>query len=59
VKGMSIAELDSIAAWDLVQCRRRLDNTFTVSPSALEEKSKNLRGLMMNAEFENPSPSVL
>jgi len=67
-EGMAYAKRDAMVEPHLEKLPERTQadimNLFTFAPSELarsepEQTPKNIRGFMMNAEFEDPSPSML
>jgi len=67
-EGMAYAKRDAMVEPHLEKLPERTQadimNLFTFAPSELalseiEQRPKNIRDFMMNAEFEHPSPSML
>jgi hypothetical protein len=62
-EGLSVAERDAMVEPPLESLPERTQadiiSLFTFAPSELNASPRTLKELMMNAEFEDPSPSIL
>lgn len=62
-EGMSREQRDTLVEEQLdklpPEIQRDIVNLLTLAPSELSSNAKSLRVLMLNSEFEDPSPSVL
>jgi hypothetical protein len=62
-EGLSAEDRDAMVEPHLDQLPERTQadimNLFTFAPSELQSTAKNNRALLLNLEFEDPSPSIL